>query len=143
MATISKIWFNKISFYSFIKKQSGMSEICEWDQINKKIHYRASKRSGAKMSNLLIESLTEQFWYFKIKRVKQVKQTLTENLIGISFMFFQESEWKILTSHCLSAKYHLTSCMPTKWLRAFLNLINFHSFIGKRYLETAHAYKLY
>ncbi len=78
-----------------------MIKICECDEITKKIH-------GAKMSNLIIELLTEYFWDFKIKQVKRVKLTLTEDLIDISFMFVQKNEQKFSISHCLSAKSHLT-----------------------------------
>ncbi len=66
--------------------------------------WKRSRINGAELK-LRIESLTEHFQDFKIKRVEQ---TLKNNLIEISFMFFPENEPKISISYHLSENSYLT-----------------------------------
>jgi len=75
-----------------------MSEIFEWDQINEKVHYGAvrdlketEQSQNVKSKNWIVNWMILRFQKFLFERVKQ---TLTENLVDISFMFFKKMNRK-------------------------------------------------
>ncbi len=89
-----------------------MSDICEWDQINEKIQYRAVQNLERTEQSKIVQSqnsiINLMILWFQNFQFKQVKQTLTKNLIVMLLMFIQENEQKISISHHLSSKSRLT-----------------------------------